>query len=159
MSRVRQRVIIKKNGYTLAEVVRPQKPYESLEEFRREGFLLCEPQRSDSNFWPCTLCNGKGWVYDPDDPPCVVEGNKLRNRLKCQLCKGTSKGSKELVERLYENRMSEFEEADAVFEDDLELFIGAIARLRDEDISILLDWLGKVERNQYSTYKDEVIDI
>lgn len=41
--------------------------------------------------YPCHGCGGKGWYYDPNDSPCPVEGNKLRDRIKCAKCKHTGK--------------------------------------------------------------------
>lgn len=39
--------------------------------------------------WPCPQCDGLGRDWDPDDPPCPIEGNKMRNRITCPRCKGT----------------------------------------------------------------------
>lgn len=39
--------------------------------------------------WPCPQCNGLGRDWDPDDPPCPIEGNKMRNRITCPRCNGT----------------------------------------------------------------------
>jgi hypothetical protein len=41
------------------------------------------------NAFPCLECDGDGWIYDPKDQPCPVEGNKMRDRLTCPKCKGT----------------------------------------------------------------------
>lgn len=48
----------------------------------------------ESNLWPCMLCDGRGKVYDPNDPPCPIEGNKMRSRIPCTKCNGTGKGTK-----------------------------------------------------------------
>lgn len=40
----------------------------------------------------CPQCGGSGSLYDPDDPPDVIEGNKFRNVLKCQVCSGKGHG-------------------------------------------------------------------
>lgn len=41
---------------------------------------------------PCPCCRGRGWLYDPNDPPCPIEGNKMRDRIKCQKCVGNGRG-------------------------------------------------------------------
>lgn len=48
----------------------------------------------DEGEYPCIKCYGRGWNYDEDDPPDIIEGNKLRDRIKCHECYGTKKGKK-----------------------------------------------------------------
>ena len=42
--------------------------------------------------YPCCKCNGNGRIYDPLDPADVYEGNKLRNRIECNVCNGSGIG-------------------------------------------------------------------
>ena len=44
---------------------------------------------------PCIECNGDGWIYDPNDPPCPAEGNKMRSKITCPKCKGSRLASDE----------------------------------------------------------------
>lgn len=50
--------------------------------------------------WPCPQCNGLGRDWDPDDPPCIIEGNKMRNRITCPHCKGTCVTSRSEWQRM-----------------------------------------------------------
>jgi hypothetical protein len=36
----------------------------------------------------CPECDSSGRIYDPNDPSCSIEGNKMRNIIICPLCKG-----------------------------------------------------------------------
>ena len=38
--------------------------------------------------WPCPLCDGRKRICDPSDPPCPIEGDKMRNRITCTRCHG-----------------------------------------------------------------------
>ena len=40
----------------------------------------------------CIKCRGYGWIRDPDDPPCPVEGYKMVRKLTCKKCNGSGAG-------------------------------------------------------------------
>ncbi len=40
----------------------------------------------------CISCDGSGRIYDPNDPRCPIEGNKMRNVIGCPHCKKTGVG-------------------------------------------------------------------
>ena len=42
-------------------------------------------------------CTGRKNIWDTHDSPDSIEGNKLRNRVKCPKCKGTGEGAKKAV--------------------------------------------------------------
>lgn len=44
---------------------------------------------------PCMHCRGAGRIYDPNDPPCPIEGNKMRDVIKCPRCDGTRYSTRE----------------------------------------------------------------
>lgn len=78
----------------------------NLEEFRQDFISLSfleEKKKFDTGFFPCTVndCRGKGTFYDPNDPPDPIEGNKLRNRVKCPKCHGTGRGERREFTALY----------------------------------------------------------
>jgi hypothetical protein len=75
---------------------RPKRPYRNLEEYRR--YIV---RFGSTKEWPCLECRGCGRIYDPDDPPCPIEGNKLRNRIKCPKCKGSGEGSRKEIREAY----------------------------------------------------------
>lgn len=71
---------------------KPERPYRSLADFRAkliwtsggEKFFKEHPAK-----WPCLQCRGIGRIYDPNDPPCPIEGNKQRDRITCPDCGGS----------------------------------------------------------------------
>ena len=82
----------------------PKRPYATLEEYRRTFY-------SDNNGpvkWPCLECRGYGWIYDPSEQPCSVEGYKMVARLKCQACKGTKEGPRKAVSEAYKAMKKEY---------------------------------------------------
>lgn len=63
---------------------KPTFPYKNLREYIKAYFYCLNKDLE----YPCTECRGYGRIYDPDDPPCPIEGNKMRNRIICPKCKG-----------------------------------------------------------------------
>ncbi len=69
----------------------PKIYYENLMRFKKNYLQIYTPEiLSDNSIYPCLECRGKGSIYDPNDPPDVIEGNKLRNRITCPNCKGNT---------------------------------------------------------------------
>lgn len=93
---------------------KPTRPYRSLAEFRTKVVwphtLSRERLEENPDKWPCLECKAIGTIYDPEDPPCPVEGNKLRNRIKCPGCGGTRFGPKAKVVEAYGKALAEFKE-------------------------------------------------
>ena len=58
------------------------------------------------NPYPCLACQGQGTVYDPEDPPCPVEGSKYRRTIRCAACGGPAKGRKKPAAKRTGNRRS-----------------------------------------------------
>jgi hypothetical protein len=82
----------------------PSKP-QTFDQFKRSwGQLYCKPEKFEvPTFIPCHNpdCRGRGWIYDPNDQPCPVEGNKMRTRLKCTDCNGSGNGDKKKLMAIY----------------------------------------------------------
>lgn len=51
----------------------------------------------------CPTCDGTSSIYDPDDPRDPIEGNKLRNIIKCPTCDSKGYGHFESHWRNYYN--------------------------------------------------------
>lgn len=68
----------------------PQRPYKSIRDMR-ERVLFGSNRFFDEHHdkWPCFACRGNGRIYDPADPPCPIEGNKMRDVIMCSDCGGT----------------------------------------------------------------------
>ena len=85
----------------------PVRPYRSLAEYRAkviktEGAKEFFGKPENANKWPCLGCDGKGTIYDPQDPGDPIEGNKYRNRIACPLCNGTRCIPKKLFAETYQ---------------------------------------------------------
>lgn len=39
----------------------------------------------------CKTCHGRGWIYDPNEEPDVIEGYKLVNKFPCPDCPSSKK--------------------------------------------------------------------
>ena len=42
---------------------------------------------------PCIKCRGYKVIFDPNAPRDIIEGDKLRRRIKCPKCKGIGEGN------------------------------------------------------------------
>ncbi len=77
---------------------KPVRPYRTIEEFKVKHYwpngAFKKQYEKDPTVWPCVRCGGGGWYYDPNDPPCPIEGNKCRDTLTCECCKGDGCGPK-----------------------------------------------------------------
>ena len=89
------------------------------------GMLRTKPVRPYRNFahfvdkqtwfgsvtgqYPCLTCHGLGWHYDPNDPPCSVEGNRNRATVICPVCKGTKQGSQKACRQGYRAAIARYQ--------------------------------------------------
>lgn len=44
---------------------------------------------NDDGEYFCPHCEGVGKIYNPDDPRCPIEGNKMRGMITCPSCMGS----------------------------------------------------------------------
>ena len=79
---------------------KPARPYNNLADFVEKNSWF-RTDKYTARKWPCLECRGRGWVYDPEDPPCPVEGNRDRRTLKCITCGGTGEGTKAACIKAY----------------------------------------------------------
>ncbi len=115
------------------------------------GFRRTRPRRSHKNFglfclahgsdggrpYPCLACRGRGWVYDPQDPPCPVEGNKYRNTIPCAACGGSGKGTKEACRAAYIDALEAYHQEKADYERLVYYRKQALQRLSKDEIQAL----------------------
>jgi hypothetical protein len=74
----------------------PQPP-RTLEESRRTygfGWTMRQEPFLTQGAFPCLTCDGDGWMWDPNDPPCPIEGNKMRDKIRCPKCLGKKTSTK-----------------------------------------------------------------
>ncbi len=69
---------------------KPERPFKNIQEFRKHmlRFNFGLFFKKNLKLFPCVECGGQGRIYDPNDAPDIIEGNKMRNRIKCPICEG-----------------------------------------------------------------------
>ena len=90
--------------------------------------------------WPCPLCDGRGKIYDPDDPPCIIEGDKMRNRITCPRCCGSGRGEHDWWEQRWQTERAENMAKVSAFESVRAVMRQALAKLTAEEAAAL-GWL------------------
>lgn len=90
--------------------------------------------------YPCPECWGNTRIYDPDDPPCPVEGNKMRSRIKCPTCKGTGESSKQELLKVYRKAVDRDNHILQEWKRNENMRITILGKLTQEEIN----FLGKI---------------
>lgn len=87
----------------------PELCYSGPEDYIIKNYGTCsKPDFLNKNPYPCVCCRGHGTIWDPNDPPCPIEGNKLRNRIKCQHCGGSGKGTRKEILSEYNKWLKDY---------------------------------------------------
>ena len=111
---------------------RPKRPARSLRDFARR----CNYGVGSAE-WPCLVCHGLGWEYDPADPPCPVTGNQHRRAIRCPVCQGSGAGSKKACQEAYRQALEEYRAKKREYERLGEIRKAALRRLTKEQIQAL----------------------
>lgn len=86
----------------------------TLEELRRQYSSYAKREHMElHDYFPCMECNGRGKIYDPDEQPCPVEGNKLRSLIPCGVCQSSGRSTKEVYDAKLQEVKERVEEANA----------------------------------------------
>ena len=120
-------------GREIAAAKQPTPTYNSFHEYVRR----CALYTSKDVQWPCLACDAKGWVYDPNDPPCPVEGNKMRDRIDCPWCKGTGEGKKTDLQEAYKQQRLRHLKRLQKYKRMVELATSAVNKLTPEELHAL----------------------
>lgn len=123
------------------------RPFKNLEEYRVHCCHYVERFIADGT-WPCLPCGAVGWQYDPDDPPCPVEVNKGRRRLKCQACGGTGIGDRATIQRAYRNEIERWRKRVSHESRHLDLLMSAAGKLTDDELTTLIHYLSRDHRHK-----------
>ena len=118
---------------------KPQRPYKSFKDFVRRRFW-CKPERwivANPDKYPCLECFGRGCVYDENDPPCPIEGNKLRRMLTCPACQGTGCGTQKEARQAYRAAIQEWKERAAHYDRLAQARQAALQKLTPEEIEAI----------------------
>src|SRR4051794_13258178 len=97
---------------------KPKRPYVNFMEFVADGWGYWLGKRPVDSF-PCLYCRAAGTIYDPDDRPCPVEGNKCRDRIKCPKCVGTGCGEKSECLKAYKEAVTNYKEKLRVWKEEM----------------------------------------
>lgn len=116
--------------------MRPQRPYKNVTEFRNSGHDFIVLDRSGIE-WPCLHCRGRKWVFAPGSEPDVIEGNKLRDRVKCHPCGGTGKGSRQAILKAYSEVINRWKRRAKAYDEAEAIRKVALAKLTKEEILAL----------------------
>jgi hypothetical protein len=87
----------------------------------------------------CTECDGDGLIWDPNDPPCIIEGNKLRNSIKCPLCKGEKYAErfKSNWKHVFDSSVSEHKKRETREKERTKIRKTALKKLTKKEIEVL----------------------
>jgi DnaJ-class molecular chaperone len=109
----------------------PRRPYKNFG-------LFCLFHGSDGGRpYPCLACRGQGWVYDPKDPPCPVEGYRHVRQLTCEACQGTGQGTRKACLEAYRKVVQAYEAEKEEYDRLVRLRSQALERLEGEEIEAL----------------------
>jgi hypothetical protein len=156
----RQYIVLKRGSLELCRLAVPQRPYKNFEEFRRTQCHHRKLLIEDPAFYPCLYCGSDGWVYHPDSSSCPVEGNRMRDRITCQVCRGSGRGEKLPLQNVYKMAIQKWDDEKARFEEMFSKAKCALLDLPTEELIALMQVLGKFERG-YCTKeeKEKVIQV
>lgn len=87
--------------------------------------------------WPCGHCDGRGTIYDPNDPPCPIEGNKMRGRVTCTRCGGSGYGERSYWEGSWGRAIALFSKASADHDWTRAVMRQALDKLTAEEAAVL----------------------
>lgn len=114
-------------------------------------FRRARPRRSYKNFglfclahgssfgtpYPCLACQGQGTVYDPEDLPYPVEGNKYRRTIPCAACGRSGKGTKEACRQAHQKSLEAYRQEKDEYDRLARYRKDALARLTTDEITAL----------------------
>jgi hypothetical protein len=112
----------------------PRRPYANLEVFRSAHSVR---PFSPATFWPCLGCRGNGTIYDPNDPPCPVDGDKWRNRITCPDCGGNGRGTRAACLQAYRATIEKWRQEIEEYKVLIKAKTEALQILTDEQVKAL----------------------
>ena len=111
---------------------KPKRPYKHLADFVQKHGCGQPPGK-----YPCLACRGRGTVYDPEDPPCPVEGNRGRRTVACTACGGSGEGTREACRQACRKTVEAYRQEKAEYDRLVCLRHEAIQRLTKDEIAAL----------------------
>ena len=79
--------------------------------------------------WPCLVCHGRGWRYDPADQPDIIEGYRHVRQLPCLTCGSSGEGPKKTVVEAYRAEVARYRKEKEEYEALVEAQKTAVAKL------------------------------
>jgi hypothetical protein len=108
---------------------RPRRSYKNF------GLFCLAHGSSFGNPYPCLACRGQGTIYDPEDPPCPVEGSKYRRTIPCAACGRSGKGTKEACRHAYQKVVEAHRQEKDEYDRLVRYRTDALARLTKDEIT------------------------
>ncbi len=88
-------------------------------------------------FYPCLICLGRGRQYHPDSQTDPVEGNRHRETVQCEGCKGTGESTKKVCFKAYREVLNRWQIAVTIFKAHVTRRQRALAKLTQQEIEAL----------------------
>lgn len=100
---------------------------------------FCEDHRwlNRQTPYPCFSCDGTGRIYDPNDPPDPIEGNKLRRRIGCPHCNRTGETTEDVYRKAWRIERNKHRESKAKYQEMCNMLSSIEKRLTKEQIEFL----------------------
>ena len=87
--------------------------------------------------WPCLTWKGRGWNYDPADPPCAVEGYRNVRTVRCTACGGRGEGTKAAIAQAYHKALERWRSETEEYNHLAQARNTALQRLTKDEIKAL----------------------
>lgn len=110
-----------------ARRIRPERSYKNF------GYFCLAHGAGFGNPYPCLACRGQGTVYDPNGPPCPMQGNKHRRLINCTACGGNGKGTKQACRQAYRKALEAYRQEKAEYDHLVRLCREALRKLTKEE--------------------------
>lgn len=124
---------------------KPEKRWKNIMDARRDLMEYTLPKHlTNLGWWPCLHCKA-GRIYDPNDPPDIIEGYKLVRRINCPICKGTAKGSKKLFMEMYNKELDDWKEKSANYKAAKKRLSELKKTLTDDDMQLIATHMSNHE--------------
>ena len=101
---------------------------------------------------PCFVCRGTGSVWHPDSESDPVEGNKMRDKIDCNVCKGSGEGLEDHHKAQYNFLKDKYKKEKLEFDNDLKKILEILGKLTSEE----LEHLYKINRRLAYSDKSKV---
>lgn len=115
----------------------PKRPFRNFTEFCLARTDKRRPLQLGVPFFPCLVCFARGWHYHPDSQCDPCDGNRHRERVPCEACKGTGIGTKKVCFKAYREVLNRWHISVTIFKANVGRRQRALAKLTEQEIEAL----------------------